>query len=499
MMAAVTCERRLTGRNYLHLLTLAIAVVGCVNSLAPHAEAALQHQYTFNTAAGAGGTFQDAVGNADGTLFGTATVSGGNTGQLILPGGGAGENGNHAALLASGTDGININTYTNVPFSLWATWNGGGVWQRYLDFGGHSISAPANGGNTIFMTPDAGGAPGMRLAISNVDLNTQSGFNNEQNIFAVDAAPIGAERHIVGVFDGTNDQMRIYVNGIQVAQNATPVTHQLSLLQTTGAYLGAAFYNDPNFSGSINQFEIYDTALSAAEVVNRFVAGKVGEAPTPVPQLTVNRDTGTMALSTNTPLQVVGYSITSTAASLNSANWKTITNNYDANNGGQFDSDDEWTILSAAGSKTDFSEFTFDTTPGNGGLLTTSFSPQPGNNGAWRQSIYEKVHAQLKLVDGTTQDVVVNYTGNGGAAFKRSDLNFDNLLTGADWLIFRTNNLIDLSTMTLVEAYAKGDLDGDRNNDFDDFLLFKADYNAANGGAGAFELMVASVPEPDRK
>jgi len=45
MMAAVTCERRLTGRNYLHLLTLAIAVVGCVNSLAPHA-----HQRASRTA-----------------------------------------------------------------------------------------------------------------------------------------------------------------------------------------------------------------------------------------------------------------------------------------------------------------------------------------------------------------------------------------------------------------------------------------------------------------
>ena len=495
-MAAVICERRLTGQIMLHLLSLGAASLACAMVLAPHANAALRHQYTFNTAVPASGVFQDLTGNADGTLFGTATVSGGNTGQLILPGGGSGEVGNHAALLPNGTDGININTYTSVTFSLWATWNGATDWQRYLDFGGHSTSAPANGGNTIFMTPNAGGAPGVRLAISNVDLATQSGFNNEQSISAVDAAPVGVERHVVGVFDGTNDQMRLYVNGLQVAQSATPVTHMLSLIQTDAAYLGAALYNDPNFVGSINQFEMYDTPLTNAEVVNLFVAGKVGEPQTPVPQLTVNRDTGVMTLSSNAPVQVLGYSITSAAGSLNSANWQTIAANFDATSGGEVDVDDEWTVLSAAGSKTDFSEFTFDTTPGNGGLLGPSFSPQLGNAGAWRKSIYEDLRAQFKLADGTTQDIVLSYTGNGGAAFKRSDFNFDNLVTGADWLVFRTNNLVDLSTMTLVEAYTKGDLNGDRDNDFDDFLLFKADFNAANGGNGAFEAMVASVPEP---
>lgn len=483
---------RCAARAWSPVLALTLGVLAFV----PHAGAALRHQYTFNTAASAGGTFQDQVGNAHGTLFGATTVSGGNNGQLVLPGGGFGEAGSHASLLPNGPDGININTYTNATFSFWATWDGTGDWQRYFDFGGHSISAPANGGNTIFMTPNAGGAPGIRLAISNIDLNTQSGFNNEQSVSAVDTAPFGQERHIVGVFDGTNDQMRIYVNGVQVAANTTPVTHLLSALQTDSAFLGAALYNDANFVGSINQFEIYDTALSGAEVVNLFVQGKVGEAATPVPILSVNRDTGAMTLSnTSSPVQMVGYSITSAAGSLNSAAWRTISNNFDADSGGQFDGDDVWTILSATGSKTDFSEFTFDTTPGNGGVLGPSFSPQLGNNGAWRKSIYEDLQAQLKLVDGSTVDVVVQYTGNGDAAFKRSDLNFDGSINGSDWLLFRTNNLVDLSSLTLSEAYAKGDLDGDLDNDFDDFLRFKADYDAFNG-AGSFALMAASVPEP---
>jgi hypothetical protein len=45
-----------------------------------------------------------------------------------------------------------------------------------------------------------------------------------------------------------------------------------------------------------------------------------------------------------------------------------------------------------------------------------------------------------------------------------------------------------------VAAYLKGDLDGDLDNDYNDFQLFKTDYNAAHG-AGSFELM-SGVPEP---
>ena len=99
----------------------------------------------------------------------------------------------------------------------------------------------------------------------------------------------------------------------------------------------------------------------------------------------------------------------------------------------------------------------------------------------------------LKLSNGSNVTVNVEYTGTG---FDRSDLNFDGNITGADWVVFRTNNLVDLSSMSIAEAYGKGDLDGDRDNDLSDFLIFKADYEDANGGVGSFAAMIASVPEP---
>jgi hypothetical protein len=65
----------------------------------------------------------------------------------------------------------------------------------------------------------------------------------------------------------------------------------------------------------------------------------------------------------------------------------------------------------------------------------------------------------------------------------------------ADWSLFLPNAFTAFASDTAVAAYRKGDLDGDRDNDFADFQLFKADFIAING-AGAFAELGGTVPEP---
>jgi arylsulfatase A-like enzyme len=71
----------------------------------------------------------------------------------------------------------------------------------------------------------------------------------------------------------------------------------------------------------------------------------------------------------------------------------------------------------------------------------------------------------------------------------------DGLIDVRDWRVYRHNFDEDLAGLTFLAATLRGDLDGDLDNDVDDFSLFKSAFNEANG-AGAFEEMVASVPEP---
>lgn len=78
-------------------------------------------------------------------------------------------------------------------------------------------------------------------------------------------------------------------------------------------------------------------------------------------------------------------------------------------------------------------------------------------------------------------------------SYARSDLNGDADITADDWLIFTANHLADLSASP--DPSALGDLDGDGDNDFNDFRIFQNDYDAYHG-AGAFSAMIANIPEP---
>jgi hypothetical protein len=242
------------------------------------AEAVLRHQYTFegpNVAPG--GKFLDTVGRAHGTLHGNATIA---DGKLILPGGGAGIKGDHARLLPNGIDGININKYTNVTLAIWATTTAPQLplWTRYYDFGGISLALPDSAGNHIFLSPRAPAPRQIQFTITNVDIKTEHGLDNFQRVPELAGPTTGKLHHIVVTFDGKNDVGRLYVDGIQVAENVK-LTHQLELLQTDYALLGGSLYErDGSLPGSISQFEIYDTALSPEEVNVLFLDGPIDEA-----------------------------------------------------------------------------------------------------------------------------------------------------------------------------------------------------------------------------
>ena len=73
--------------------------------------------------------------------------------------------------------------------------------------------------------------------------------------------------------------MTLYVNGAAV--NSVAVTIPLSSVSEVHAYLGRALYNDPYLTGSIDEFRIYDNALSANDVQASFNAGPDTLVPEP--------------------------------------------------------------------------------------------------------------------------------------------------------------------------------------------------------------------------
>ncbi|QDT00814.1 PEP-CTERM sorting domain-containing protein [Adhaeretor mobilis] len=115
-------------------------------------------------------------------------------------------------------------------------------------------------------------------------------------------------------------------------------------------------------------------------------------------------------------------------------------------------------------------------------------------SGPWIKNNTEDLLYEL-VASGVTRSANVNFVGNGGQRFDVGDLDFMNGITAADWNIFIAGAETDLSALTVAEAYQAGDLDGDGVNSVVDFDIFKAAFDEANG-VGAFQAMLASVPEP---
>jgi len=233
-------------------MTMALAIPGVVAQAqdadnkpasAENPAAALQHRYSFTTDA------SDSVGHADGTLEGAATISGG---QVHL----------------DGTRG----TYVNLPggliagdravtFEFWATLDANKNWARVFDQGSTNGN---NGGHDLYFCPH-GGTKDFRLTIMDPHpterrVTIPGNLENQTNLY------------VACVLDPASGFMGIYTNGVLAAARNDLVS--LSSVDTNVFFLGRSlFASDAPLNGSIDEFRIYDAALSAAEIAASYSNG----------------------------------------------------------------------------------------------------------------------------------------------------------------------------------------------------------------------------------
>ena len=228
----------------------------------------LRHRYSFD---GSGTQAMDSVGTAHGTITGGMQASG----RVTL----------------SGTDqyvtlpNTILNGLSAVTLEVWVTWTGTTNWQRLFDFGengedtGEQGSFSANASSSyFFFTPRAGSSdtPGCTGA-GNTPLvsMTGSGPSMETCILNAPAFPSGAA-HVALTIDAS--VMRLFINGTPAGMATPPVS--LNGITASHNWLGRSQYaQDPEFQGSIDEFRIYPTARTAAQISASESAGP-GSAPT---------------------------------------------------------------------------------------------------------------------------------------------------------------------------------------------------------------------------
>ncbi len=208
----------------------------------------------------------------------------------------------------------------------------------------------------------------------------------------------------------------------------------------------------------------------------------------PVLDISVDRLSGVVTLSnrTGSPVNLAGYSITSEAGALDSTGWTSIADTYDANSGGSVDPTNIWTETSTTA---------FDLTESGGGtgaMLGVGRTVSLG--AAWLQNPTEDLVFQYTS-NGSPVSGILEFEGNLGDPLGPGDFNADTQLDVNDWFVLRGNSLANLTGLSPVQAYLRGDLNGDLQNNHADFLIFGDLYDAANG-PGSFQEMLASLPEP---
>jgi len=242
----------------------------------------LLHRYPLTESGGA--SFADAAGGQAwaGTVYNSATLSGG---RLVL----ASASQQYASLPA----GIVANQ-SNCAVMAWLNVSSTSAGTRLFDFGSGT-------GAYMYLAVHGGGSGALGFGI------TTNGSGAEQQITTSRTIAAGTW-HMVAVSLGGGVGV-LYLDGYAVGTNASLTLTPASLGVTANNYLGRSQNNDLYLDGSINEFRVYNSALSANEVKAANVLGRGQQLSSESPQLSAGFDGSNLILSW--PLAGAGFGVQS--------------------------------------------------------------------------------------------------------------------------------------------------------------------------------------------
>jgi alpha-L-arabinofuranosidase len=261
-----------------------------------HVPTMLVHRYSFNETSGV--TVADSVG--------------GPAWNGTLPRGGMFGNG-QLKLLSGSQQYVHLPTgilsnYTAVTVEAWATFPDQLAVNCF--FFGFGNTNGSSGENYIFCAPQAG-----RTAI------TSGNFSSEQNAYGNFDFSFHTNFHVTAVFNPPLGYIALYTNGILAGINGS-ITTPFSSVNDVYSYIGRSLYaGDPYPDFMLDEFRIYNGALSANEIAATQMLGQdqLFNAGNPTMSATVSSEN----LSLSWPLASPDFTLLS-STNLASGTWMLV-------------------------------------------------------------------------------------------------------------------------------------------------------------------------------
>jgi glucose/arabinose dehydrogenase/PKD repeat protein len=221
-------------------------------------------EVTLRAAAAGDATVEVRRGAPDGDLLGTAEIEG-DVGIARVDG----PEGFGSAVRLNGSSPLEyvvmpediVSDVEDFTISTWVNWDGGQTWARIFDIGSGTD-------NFMFLTPSAGGTGNLRYAIT-----TGAG---EQQINGSQQLPSGGWHHVAVTQSGTTGTL--YLNGEPIGTNNNLTLSPSDLGQTQQNWIGESQWSgDPLLNGTVDDFSIFDQALTQEEIQSLIAGGGGGD------------------------------------------------------------------------------------------------------------------------------------------------------------------------------------------------------------------------------
>jgi hypothetical protein len=153
----------------------------------------------------------------------------------------------------------------SATIEVWFTSTSDGGYARVFDFG-------QRGQGYVFLTVNDGGGDAARAAITASDFGEEATISTESSSSA-SGVNDGKPHMAAVVIDSKAEKFYFYIDGHQIGSPAS-IDAGLDGVKGANQWLGrSSFDADAGLTGSISEFRVYDTALTADQIAADFKAG----------------------------------------------------------------------------------------------------------------------------------------------------------------------------------------------------------------------------------